>query len=89
MLAFIFPLMNFGLGIRGPVGFLRAIIAGGGDDDRASSLTFLAVTISSAGGTALLAPFIEQGLLALCMATLLIQSLAMALLLLLPELKEE
>ena len=89
MLAFIFPVMNVGLGIRGPVGFLRAIIAGGGDDDRASSLTFLAVTISSAGGTAILAPFIESGLFALCLATLLIQSLAMALLLLLPALKDE
>ena len=88
MLAFIFPLMNLGLGIRGPAGFLRAIIAGDGDDDRASSLTFLAITLSSAGGTALLAPFIEEGLFALCLVTLLIQSAVMALLLLLPPLQE-
>ncbi len=89
MLAFIFPMMNLGLGIRGPAGFLRAIIAGKGDDDRASSLTFLAITICSAGGTAILAPFIDSGLFALCLATLVIQSLAMALLLFLPALHEE
>ena len=87
-LVYIFPLMNFGLGIRGPVGFLRAIIAGAGDDDRASSLLFLAITILSAGGTALLAPFIEQGLFALCLATLVIQFMAIVCLLLLPKLDQ-
>ncbi|NKB35990.1 MAG: MFS transporter [Gammaproteobacteria bacterium] len=88
MLVYIFPFMNFGLGIRGPAGFLRAIIAGAGDDDRASSLMFLAITILSAGGTAILAPFIEDGLFALCLATLIIQATASILLVALPKLEE-
>ena len=88
MLVIIFPVMNVGLGIRGSVGFLRAIVAGDGDDDRASSLMFLAITVLSAGGTALLAPFIEQGLFALCLATLIIQTTAVMLLLCLPTLTE-
>ena len=38
------------------------MMASGGDDDRASSLTILGILIIAAGGTALLAPVIEQGL---------------------------
>lgn len=85
MLMFLFPLMNLGLGLRGPPGFLWAIIAGGGDDDRASSLMILAITAVSAGGTILFAPFITLGLTALCITVTLIQVTALALLVFLPK----
>ena len=86
-LPYLFVPMNVGLGLRGPPGFLRAIIAGGGDDDRAASLMILAITGVSAGGTALFAPFIESGLLALSLAATAIQGLAVLLLLVLPPLQ--
>ncbi len=87
-LVFIFPMMNTGLGIRGPVGFLRAILAARGDDDRGSSLLIVALTATSGGGTALLAPFITLGLPALTLATFGIQAFALALLIVLPRLDD-
>ena len=82
--AFIFPVMNIGLGLRGPSGFLWAVIAGDGDDDRASSLTVLAITLTSAGGTALFAPFIGAGLVGLCLLVFLLQIAAVVLFMVLP-----
>lgn len=67
-LAVLFVPINAGLGFRGPPGFLRAVFAGRGDDDRASSLTILAILTVAAGGTALLAPFISGGLIVLANA---------------------
>ncbi|HYX31531.1 MAG TPA: MFS transporter [Oligoflexus sp.] len=57
--------MNVGLGLRGPPGFFQAIVAAKGDDARGSALVILAIMGTSALGTALVAPFIEQGLPAL------------------------
>ena len=88
-LSVIFPMMNIGLGLRGPPGFLWAIIAGDGDDDRASSLMFLAITGTSAGGTVLFAPFITLGLPALCLTIVLIQFIALALLVILPKYSQD
>jgi predicted MFS family arabinose efflux permease len=89
MLIALFAPLNIGLGLRGPPGFLRAVIAGAGDDDRASSLTILFILGVSAGGAALFAPFIEGGLPALAFASMLAEAVGMAALILLPQLKEQ
>ena len=62
--------LNVGLGLAGPVAFLGAVEAGLGDDARASALIFLLITGTSAGFTALVAPFIDKGLIAPASATL-------------------
>lgn len=87
MLSPLFAPMNIGLGLRGPPGFLRAIMAGHGDDDRASALVILFITGISAGGTALLAPFIALGLPVLTLAVALVQAAGLAALLL-PRLRD-
>jgi hypothetical protein len=87
MLAVLFAPVNIGLGLRGPPGFLRAVIAGAGDDDRASSLTILFILGVSAGGAAAFAPFIAHGLPALAFASALVEAAGLAALLLLPKLK--
>lgn len=88
VITLLFVPMNTGLGLRGPPGFLRAVIAGDGDDDRATSLAVLAITLATAGGTALLAPFIEVGLLALCLTVAVMQVTAIFVLAVLPPMAE-
>lgn len=82
VLSVLFAPMNIGLGLRGPPGFLRAIMAGRGDDDRASALVILFITGISSAGTALLAPFITLGLPALALAVAIVQTMGVAALLL-------
>ena len=86
-LSLLFIPVNAGLGFRGPPGFLRAIIAGEGDDDRAASLTILAIFVVAAGGTALLAPVIGQGLVPLAATGFGIQVAALVTLSLFPRLR--
>ncbi|MAI89154.1 MFS transporter [Ponticaulis sp.] len=80
--------LNMGLGFRGPPGFLRAVISADGQDDRASSLVVLTIFAVASGGTALLAPVIEQGLLSVAVMALLIEGLALLCLWRLPALKD-
>jgi MFS transporter, DHA1 family, multidrug resistance protein len=54
--------VNGGFGLRGPAGFLRAIVAAGGDDSRAAALVILAILLSTALGTVVVAPWITLGL---------------------------
>lgn len=54
--------VNLGFGIRGPVGFHQAIVAAEGDHSRAAALVVAGILLTAAAGTALLAPFIQQGL---------------------------
>lgn len=54
--------VNGGFGLRGPAGFLRAIVAAGGDDSRAAALVILAILSSTALGTVVVAPWITLGL---------------------------
>ncbi len=61
-LKYLFWLLNVGLGIRGGPGFVRALSAADGDDDRASALLIFFVTMIASGSTALVAPFITLGL---------------------------
>jgi MFS family permease len=86
-LVFMFAPMNLGLGLRGPPGFLHAIVAGGGDDERAASLTLLAIMMVASGGTALLAPMIHFGLITLAVCVAFVQVLAVATLVWLPPLR--
>ncbi|RHX89068.1 MFS transporter [Leptospira stimsonii] len=85
----IFPIMNFGLGLRGPNGFLKGIIASNGDDNRGSSLILLSIISISAGGTALIAPFLNYGLLALSSFVGFLHAIACLLLIVLPSLPSE
>lgn len=87
VLSLLFAPMNIGLGLRGPPGFLRAVMAGRGDDDRASALVILFILGTAAGGTALLAPVITLGLPALATGVVLVQGLGL-LALLLPRLPD-
>lgn len=61
----LFSFVNLGLGIRGPPGFYRAIIAADDSDARGAALVILFVFLTTAGGTAALAPFITLGLVPL------------------------
>ncbi|TFZ07178.1 MFS transporter [Ramlibacter henchirensis] len=54
--------VNGGFGLRGPAGFLRAIVAAGGDDSRAAAMVILAILLSTAAGTVVVAPWITSGL---------------------------
>jgi MFS transporter, DHA1 family, multidrug resistance protein len=54
---------NLGFGLRGPPGFLQAVLAAKGDDARGAALVILAILATAAGGTALAAPFVATGLL--------------------------
>lgn len=74
--------VNSGLGLRGPPGFYRAVIASRGDDARGAALVILAIMLATAAGTAIVAPFIEQGLVPLAAAAFALQLAAMASLLL-------
>lgn len=87
MLVWLFAPFNMGLGLRGPPGFLRAILAGGGDDDRASALVVVAITGVTSVGTAIAAPFVEMGLWQVSLISSISLVLAVLLLLLLPKLE--
>ncbi|MCG6170065.1 MFS transporter [Leptospira sanjuanensis] len=82
----IFPLMNLGLGLRGPTGFLKGVIAANGDDNRGSSLILLSIITVTAGGTALVAPFLHFGLISLSLFVAGLHSLACLILFFLPKL---
>jgi DHA1 family bicyclomycin/chloramphenicol resistance-like MFS transporter len=53
---------NLGFGLRGPPGFLQAVIAARGDDSRGSALVILAILLTAALGAALAAPYVASGL---------------------------
>lgn len=80
--------VNMGFGLRGPPGFLRAVVASRGDDARGAALVVLAILSTSAAGTALVAPFITMGLVPLGAVAAAISLAAVAVLLALPRLDE-
>jgi len=71
--------MNIGMGLRGPTGYVAAIAAAGSNDARASALIGLFITGTIAIGTAVVAPFLDHGLIALAIATVVIIGPALAL----------
>ncbi|TGK27557.1 MFS transporter [Leptospira gomenensis] len=85
----IFPLMNLGLGLRGPTGFLKGILASNGDDNRASSLILLSIISVSSLGTAFIAPFLHFGLFSLSLFVVFLHVGAGLSLLFLPKLTSD
>jgi predicted MFS family arabinose efflux permease len=77
--------LNLGFGLRGPPGFLRAVISAGGDDARGAALVILAILLTAAGGTAIAAPFVASGLLGLAVVAAAISAGAVVCLLVLPR----
>lgn len=71
-----FALVNIGFGLRGPPGFYRAVLASRNDDARGAALVILGVFGVAAGGTAIAAPFVEQGLAPLAVVALALHALA-------------
>jgi MFS family permease len=80
--------MNVGMGLRGPTGFVAAIAAAGSNDARASALIGLFITATIATGTAVVAPFLDQGLIALAIAVVVIIGPALALAMIPPSGKQ-
>jgi predicted MFS family arabinose efflux permease len=64
--------MNAGWGLRAPTGFVAAIDAAGTNDARASALIGLFITGTIAIGTAVVAPFLDRGLIAPAIAAVVI-----------------
>jgi len=87
VLAALFVPMNLGLGFRGPPGFFHAVLASKGDDARGAALVLLAVLLTTAGGTALAAPFITQGLVPLTAIAAGVSILSVVLLFTLPKIE--
>jgi MFS family permease len=73
--------LNVGFGLRGPPGFLAAVLAADGDDARGAALVILAILLTAAGGTALAAPFVASGLLGVAVVAAAISCSAVACLL--------
>ena len=85
MVALLAVPMGAGLGVRGPPGFLHAMLASRGDDVRGAALVILFILLAAAGGTAAAAPFITKGLAALAGFASAISSASVLCLLLLPK----
>ena len=84
----LFVPVGSGLGLRGPPGFFRAVLASHGDDARGSALVILFIMAATALGTAAVAPFIERGLVPLAAGAFLLELAAVACLIALPKLRE-
>jgi hypothetical protein len=80
--------VNTGLGLRGPAGFFRAILASRGDDARASALVILCILTAAALGTSIVSPWIERGTVPLTAAALAFHLAALACLVVLPPLRQ-
>ena len=83
----LFVPVNLGLGLRGPPGFFRAILASDGDDARGAALVILFILATTATGTAIAAPFVTMGLAPLAGVATGASCLSVVLLLALPKLK--
>ena len=87
-LAALFWVLNTGVGLRAGPGFVIALRAANGDDDRASALIILSITGFAAIATALVAPFIQVGLIALTITTCVIVLAALVLMLMIPPIAD-
>jgi predicted MFS family arabinose efflux permease len=88
LLPALFLPMNVGLGLRGPLGFYRGIVASGANNARGSALIVFFILAATSLGTMVAAAFIDQGLWALGAVTCAIHALSVGLLLLLPRMSE-
>jgi hypothetical protein len=81
--------VSTGLGLRGPPGFYRAVVASRGDDARSSALVVLGIFGAAAAGTAVASPWIELGTAPLAGIALALHVAAVACLCTLPSLGSE
>ncbi|WP_137930923.1 MFS transporter [Mesorhizobium comanense] len=81
--------MTVGLGLRGPLGFYRGVVASGSNNARGSALIVFFIFMMTTLGTVAAAPMITKGLPALALVVSAIHLLSVALLLLLPKMREE
>jgi predicted MFS family arabinose efflux permease len=82
----LFAPVNIGLGLRGPPGFYRAVVASHGDDARGAVLVTLCILAIASGGTVLAAPFIADGLFPLASIAFALHAAALVCLVTLPML---
>lgn len=85
----LFLSLNFGLALRGPPGFHRAILAATGDDARGAALVVVAILAMTSLGTACVAPFIAGGLSPLAAGAAMVTTAGVILLRLLPRLSDD
>lgn len=85
---FLFAFVNLGIGFRGPPGFYRAVVASGDNDSRGAALVMLMVFLTTALGTAALAPFITTGLVPLALMAGVISVTSVVILAVFPALPE-
>lgn len=88
LLPALFLPMNVGLGLRGPLGFYRGIVASGTNNARGSALLVFFILAMTSLGTIIAAPFVTRGLWALGAVTCGIHALSVSLLLVLPKMPE-
>ncbi|MGE6783760.1 MFS transporter [Ensifer adhaerens] len=88
MLPVLFTPMAIGLGLRGPIGFYRGILAAGANNARGSALIVFFIFMITTLGTVVAAPIITGGLAALALVVCAIHLMSVALLLLLPAMPE-
>jgi MFS transporter, DHA1 family, multidrug resistance protein len=88
MLPVLFTPMAIGLGLRGPIGFYRGIVASGSNNARGSALIVFFIFTMTTLGTVVAAPFITKGLAALALVVSGIHIFSVALLLSLPKMQE-
>jgi hypothetical protein len=73
----LFVPVNLGLGFRGPLAFMAALDAAGGNDSRASALMLLTVMLLTGLGTLLAAPTLDDGPRGLTLAAFLLAALGL------------
>lgn len=82
LLALLWIPVNAGIGLRGPPGFVRAVIAAQGDDARGAALVIVGILLATALGTLAAAPFVTAGVTGLAaVAAAMVAASALALLL--------
>jgi MFS transporter, DHA1 family, multidrug resistance protein len=81
--------ITIGLGLRGPTGFFKAVLAARGDDARGAALVILFILGIAAAGTAVAAPLLLRGLAPLAGITFALELLALLCLALLPQHRAE
>lgn len=74
LLWLLFIPVNLGLGLRGPPGFHKAVVAAGDNDARGAALLILAILGVAAIGTAIAALFIQQGLTPLALTAFVVSA---------------
>ncbi|MGO4566411.1 MFS transporter [Rhizobium sp. 2YAF20] len=87
MLSVLFTPMALGLGLRGPLGFYRGIVASGDDNARGAALIVFFIFMITMLGTSIAAPFITSGLSTLALVVTLIHFLSVLTLLVIPRVR--